>query len=392
MFSEYKAGTLSKTMVSDYMKLPADLRAGTLKTAYESAMLAGTGGNYQDGTHRYFSCQACHLRPVTGKGALQGSAPTRNDLPLHDMTGGNYWMPEAMKYLSAQNKLVLGSPLSQTQINGLNDGVVRAKKQLNEAASLSVSGDLLKVINLCGHKLISGYPEGRRMWLNIKWFDANGALLREDGKYGPLVDAAGKKVMVINPATGTQVQVESILDLKDTNTRIYEVHPAITQEWAAQLIALGYPGDLAMSYDRYTGTVDKTLGQVAQASEPYYYTFHFVLNNKVASDNRIPPYGMSYDEAIKRNIVPVPETQYGNPGQGGSYNYWDEFPLSPPTGASSATIDLLYQPTSWEYIQFLYLANNGQNALLGQEGVNMLEAWLNTGMAKPIVMATTTWS
>jgi hypothetical protein len=51
----------------------------------------------------------------------------------------------------------------------------------------------------------------------------------------------------------------------------------------------------------------------------------------------------------------------------------------------------MYQPTSWEYIQFLYLANNRGNAFLADEGVNMLEAWLNTGMAEPHVMAQATW-
>jgi hypothetical protein len=71
--------------------------------------------------------------------------------------------------------------------------------------------------------------------------------------------------------------------------------------------------------------------------------------------------------------------------------------LNPPSGAASATIDLLYQPTSWEYIQFLYLANDGGNAFLADEGANMLDAWLNAGladglaMAEPLVMASTTW-
>ena len=50
-------------------------------------------------------------------------------------------------------------------------------------------------------------------------------------------------------------------------------------------------------------------------------------------------------------------------------------------------VELLYQPTSWEYIQFLHLANDGSNAFLADEGVNMLEAWLNTGMAAPHPMA-----
>ena len=65
--------------------------------------------------------------------------------------------------------------------------------------------------------------------------------------------------------------------------------------------------------------------------------------------------------------------------------------LTSPPGAAYATIDLLYQPTSWEYIQFLWKANNGQNAFLANEGINLLAAWLSTGMAQPYVMASTTW-
>ena len=65
--------------------------------------------------------------------------------------------------------------------------------------------------------------------------------------------------------------------------------------------------------------------------------------------------------------------------------------LNPPAGAVSATVSLMYQPTSWEYINFLYQANNGSVAFLANEGVNLLDAWLNTGMAAPFVMASAAW-
>jgi len=55
-------------------------------------------------------------------------------------------------------------------------------------------------------------------------------------------------------------------------------------------------------------------------------------------------------------------------------------------------LELLYQPTSWEYIQFLYLANDGSNAFLASEGAQLLDAWQNTGMAAPHTMAQTTWA
>ena len=49
-------------------------------------------------------------------------------------------------------------------------------------------------------------------------------------------------------------------------------------------------------------------------------------------------------------------------------------------------------PAYQEYVQFLSLANDGSDSLLGSTGQDLLDAWLNTGMAAPHVMAETTWS
>lgn len=375
-FSEYKAGRLSKTLVKNYASLPADLKAGAIKAAFDSAK-----GDYADGDPRYFSCQTCHLRAVTGQGCNKNPA-IRPDLPLHDMTGGNSWTPDVILYQNAQGTLRLGGGMTAVQIEATQAGKSRAQRQLKLAASLAVSGNTLKVTNLTGHKLISGYPEGRRMWLNIKWYNGSNALLREDGKYGLLV--------VTTP--GVPSPVKTILNLGGPNTKIYETHYAMTQEWANQLLSLGYPSTFALGYNRVSGAVNYTLGQLAsQAPGTYHKTFHFVLNNRVAKDNRIPTYGMTYNLAAKRNALPVPAAQYGSPTAGGTYNYWDTVTLNPPAGAVYATINLLYQSTSWEYIQFLYLANNKTNAFLANEGVNLLNAWRNTGMSEPYVMASTTW-
>ena len=375
-FSEYKAGALSETLVSSYAGLPADLKTGAIKAAFDSS-----GGNYKDGTARYFSCQTCHMRAVTGYGVNKAGIPLRQDLPLHDMTGGNYWMPDVIKYQNANATLRLGGGMTATQLAALDAGKLRAQQQLNLAASLSVTGNTLKVTNLTGHKLISGYPEGRRMWLNVKWYDAANNVVREDGKYGPITVKIA----------GNDVTVKTIEDLYGPNTKIYEAHYGMTQEWANKLLSLGYPSTLPLGFDRITGAADYTLGDLAaQDAGTSAETFHFVLNNTVAKDNRIPPYGMAYDEARTRNALPVPANQYGG-APGGTYNYWDTLTLNPPAGAAYAEIKLLYQPTSWEYVQFLYLANNGLNAFLANEGINLLNAWLNTGMAEPHVMASATW-
>ena len=166
----------------------------------------------------------------------------------------------------------------------------------------------------------------------------------------------------------------------------------MTQEWAGQLLGLGTDPNLVLSFDRVTGAVTRTLGELgAQAPGTHHEPFPFALNNQLVKDNRIPPYGMDYDEAEQRNILPVPAGQYGSPGPGGTYQHWDEVVLNPPPGADHATIQLLYQPTSWEYIQFLDLANTGAVEFLADEGRNLRDAWLATGMADPRVMASTTW-
>jgi len=413
-FSEYKASAFPTTRVGNFNALPIDLQApgGSLDVTYQAALLAaeeaqehgGIAGDYADGSPRFFSCQSCHMRPVESAGANKNNAEIREDLPRHDHTGGNSWFADITRYQDDAGTLRLGGGLTAEQLTALDLGQQRAVDHLQQAASLQVDGDTLKVVNLTGHKLISGYPEGRRMWINTKWYDSDDNLLREDGAYGSI----GKTVS--NPSGGPDVDVMSIVDLHASNTRIYEAHYAITREWAETIEALHGP-DFELSYDRLTDEVLCTVGDFllddnsAEKKEAckgeFHDTFHFALNNYVSMDNRIPPYGMGFDESERRNTLPVPANQYGGGQSGSTYNYWDEIVLSPPANAEHAQIDLLYQGTSWEYIQFLYLANNGENAFLGQEGVNMLDAWLNAPsaldplsrtMVPPVVMASIDWT
>jgi hypothetical protein len=154
--------------------------------------------------------------------------------------------------------------------------------------------------------------------------------------------------------------------------------------------------DLPLKYNRVTGAPSLTLGELASSEadseDATAATFHFVLNNIVEHDNRIPPFQMDYVTAKKRNATPVPEDQYLDSDSSPLvYENYAEIYLEPPSGASWATIDLLYQPTSWEYIQFLDLANNGSVAFLANEGDYMMEAWFTQGMAEPFVMASASW-
>jgi hypothetical protein len=213
----------------------------------------------------------------------------------------------------------------------------------------------------------------------------------------------------VNPVDGTTFVPKSIVNLADPRLKVYEVHPAMTKEWADVLLSIDYPPSMPLSFDRLTGQPDFTLADLAALpAGGYHETFHFALNNHVAFDNRIPPYRMSYDEGLRRNALPVPYDQYGG-SPGGVYEHWDEFDIKAmaPQGAKSADLTLYYQGTSWEYVQFLNNAvsttttgagaPNPVTPFLAEEGRNFLDAWVNAQdangqtMVPPAVMATATW-
>ena len=382
-FSEHFASALSSLRINNYSSLPQDLQRGALQRAHEQAQLAGTGGDHEDGTPRFFSCQSCHVEPVVGEGAAFNLASVRNDLPKHDLTGGNTWVPDAIQWLDSQSpsRLRLGQNINANENAAIDRGVERARAALQRAGALDVVNDnqTLRVTNLTGHKLITGYPEGRRMWLRVRWMNEQFQVLREDGSYDNFTATVN----------GSNYTVSSITD---PNARVYEAKLAITQDWALELLAMGVDPLTPLSFDRVTGAVTMTLIQLAgMPAGSEHESFHFVLNNKLTSDNRIPPYGMDRNEAVRRNAQPIPDTQYGNPAPGGVYDHFDDVALAPPAGATRAEVELLYQTSSWEYIQFLLLANPGTSAFLASAGQDLFEAYMATGRSTPEQMALGRW-
>ncbi len=80
----------------------------------------------------------------------------------------------------------------------------------------------------------------------------------------------------------------------------------ISQEWAAKLIAMGTDPATPLEFDRRTGAPVATLGQLAaQPPGTLHASFHFVLNDVVLADNRIPPWGLRYADALARNCLPA---------------------------------------------------------------------------------------
>ena len=272
-------------------------------------------------------CQDCHMRDVTGRAANKRNAVLRptestehpnSGLPLHDLTGGNAWVSHILASLDPNGPVydplnlqlldrgpaVLTLDLDAGQspkLNGaaLKAGSDRAKQQLLLAATLrnvtydAGSGNLqFQILNNSGHKLPTGYPEGRRMFVNIKAFGSSGSLVHEINPYD---DAAGTlKGMPASPVLGANEAFVGEL--------VYEVH----------------------SKSSLTGED---------------HSFHFVLADGSSKDNRIPPKGFDKLGAAARFAEPVDAaTGLPDPGFFSDAEYaggYDEQQISSAPGAAS---------------------------------------------------------
>jgi cytochrome c553 len=352
------------------------------------------------------ACQDCHMRDVTGKACSQNDGvlrPTnsvehpKSGLPLHDLTGGNMWV----SYVLAS--AVSGSPnydpinaallnqgpgvltLDLTAGTGIDPvallaGVDRAKQQLKMAASIEnvsyspSTGSLsFRIQNQTGHKLISGFPEGRRMFVNIKAYKA-GNLIFEINPYDYAVGTLKGLGVGSSPALGPN------------------------ERYVDELV--------------YEAQMSSTLTGESK-------TFHFALATGRYKDNRIPPKGFRISEAEARHSEPwyggVKRLDYFTPEEyeGG----YDDVSVSIPPGADYIEVTLYYQTTSREYVEFLRDEINGTaNTLRSPTPAGnpqayivqsdpwfaKLKAWGNTIWelwdrnknvegAKPVIMTQATW-
>jgi hypothetical protein len=281
------------------------------------------------------TCQDCHMRAITGKGATQGQI--RDTLALHDLTGANTWVPQLLPLHP-----VFGADFNDDYPNdlrrqALNAGVERARYMLQNAATVTADyqDNLLTVTitNESGHKLPTGYVEGRRMWLQIEGYNASGELIYTSGAW--------------DGATG-------ILQ-EDADLHLYESKQGLTPDWAA---ALGLPAGPS---------------------------FHFALNNVIVSDNRIPPRGYSFEAFNAVQAAPVTDSQ-PDPDRYADGQHWDTATYTLPADVVAGIVRLVYQVAGKEYIDFLRdmtpYPDNPQN-----NGAILYDLWEQTDRSAPEPMA-----
>ena len=256
------------------------------------------GGRFGGNKLEVSTCQDCHMPDTTGRGCVFEDRPIRDDLPTHEFHGGNTWVLRAVRNLFPDHETYLSE-------SSVNTSIAKAEQMLRNASDLSLSvdgGDLVaRVTNMSGHKLPTGYPEGRRMWVNVRFFDEADQLVAERGAYD---------------------DVSATLTVADT--KVYEAKIGISDDVAA-----------------LTG-------------KPAGEGFHFALNNTWIKDNRIPP--MGFTNAGFASVQAAPVGSVYADGQ-----HWDDTAYAIPAGAARAEVRVFYQTSSREYIEFLRDTNTTNN-------------------------------
>ena len=277
------------------------------------------GEGHPDGVMR--SCQDCHMPKMHGANCAFWYDPnigTHDDLDQHALKGGDTWVIGAVHDLHDPYDTNLSEERVQLAIN-------RTVAQLQNASDMNVVqiGDVLdvRITNWSGHKLPTGFPEGRRMWVQVKFLDENDDVIEEIGGY-------------------------------DYDTATLDTDGATVFE-----MKLGMDEAVAAAANLEPGE-----------------SFHLVLNNVILKDNRIPPVGFTNSEFEAIRAAPVGETY--EDGQ-----HWHDSYYQIPAGASSAMVNLWFQTSSREYMEFLRDANVTDN-----RGQIAWDAYVARGKSAPVVM------
>lgn len=296
-------------------------------------------------------CQDCHMATQSGKASVLPIAILRPDASTehpktgisdHDLAGGNVWVPHLLATvvpgspvwdpvnadLLATGTLAATSLKAGTALDAqaLLDAGAHALQNLKMAASLidltvtpGTGAVSLRVRNNTGHKLISGFPEGRRMWLEVTAWQGE-TMTWHLNPY----DEDASTLRGLDHPSSPALQAGEVHD----DALVYEIHMA---------------SDL--------------LGEEK--------TLHFVLGTHRSKDNRIPPKGFRIQDAAARICEPVHDGAVA-PGLYTAAEYaggYDQVALSVPPGATRVVARLWYQTTSREYVEFLRDEVNGAPTL-----------------------------
>jgi hypothetical protein len=281
------------------------------------------GARFGGNRTAYSICQDCHMPAVTGGACQPVLNPTiRNDLPQHNFNGVNSWVLRAVRALYSDFE----TGLTQLSVDEALARTAQMQQRAVDVQAWTIGNELrVRIVNQTGHKLPTGYAEGRRMWIHVVFKDVANQVIGERGAY--------------DGVTAT---------LTTNDTTVYQIEQGLD---AAQAAATGLP-----------------VG----------HSFHFVLNNQIYSDNRIPPRGFTNSAFDAVDAEPVGHAY-------AEQQYWDDSAFAIPAGTATVLVEVFHQTTSKEYIEFLRDTN-----VTNAAGMLAYDQWVAQGRSAPILKGSVT--
>jgi len=141
------------------------------------------------------TCQDCHMPRIAGDGVTSSyaTAQTRQRPRRHEFAGANAW---ALRVLGAmRGDLATGEFYDPELAPYYEAGARRAEAMLQGAVSLEVreapttaaAGTRVELVaritNRAGHRVPTGYADGRRVWLEVALLDADARATVVSGEY-----------------------------------------------------------------------------------------------------------------------------------------------------------------------------------------------------------------
>lgn len=288
----------------------------------------------------------------------------------HKLTGSNRDLPQIMKVLYPEVDMeILGAPIGRdprvfpgmlsdrspmwdrakqnTEIT-LRDGVdVQITQAPTEVVGQPGVYEMkVKVVNKSGHRIPSGYPDGRRFWLSVQAKDATGAPVYVSGVY----DAASATLKT-TATDAFKRSLGNVIDATIPANNAVQVYERVTG------MCYSDTGKTAWIYP-------EPASAVAAACTPS----PSVLNNFILFDNRIPPKG--FDAANGRlagikfwnydpiTFAPVEEQTRFTAAQLAEGSDEVTYRFSAPGGqALSASAEVYWQTLTREFVEHLRTAD-----------------------------------
>ncbi len=321
----------------------------------------------------YRTCQSCHMprmkheyadnAPVTlnADPLVAGWFPyakSRDNTAFHKLAGANRDLPMMMQVLYPEVDLeVIGAPTGND--TRIFPGMLSDRSSMWDRAQRNTDISLLDAVdvqiasgptfnatsgkwevqvqatNNTGHRIPSGYPDGRRIWLGLKVLDDTGAVVYESGVY----DAASAQLFTDSSMTGLNRALGPVID--DTNNAV-------------------------MIYEKATGTCD--------ADPPTSCTLALsLLDDRILFDNRIPPLGFTYADYSAAgtkfwNYDPVTFVPYEDASRypdGQNFDLVTYAFTAPATATLTARAEVYWQTHTREFMEFL---KNNDTSTVRPEG------------------------